>query len=169
MKFSGRFVFLMLFVICTGLLGFGLYLQYAKGTEPCPMCIMQRYAFIFIALMCLIAGLQNPGRLGQRIYSALLILASLTGAGIAVRQSWLQMNPTPFAECGPDMAYMINTFPISEALPMIFSGSGDCSKVDWSLFGLSIANWSFLCFLALCITAILIFSGKYIRSSRPII
>jgi disulfide bond formation protein DsbB len=27
------------------MLAFGLYLQHAKGIEPCPMCIMQRYAW----------------------------------------------------------------------------------------------------------------------------
>ena len=166
MKFSGRTIFLALFVICSGLLGFGLYLQYVEGTEPCPMCILQRYAFISIALLGLIAGIHHPARLGQRIYAALLLLLSLVGGSIAARQSWLQLNPSPFGECGPDMAYMINTFPISEALPMIFNGSGDCSKVDWTLFGLSIANWSFLCFLAICIAAILIFWGKCIRAPR---
>jgi disulfide bond formation protein DsbB len=30
---------------------------------------------------------------------------------------------------------------------MIFKGSGDCSKIDWTFLGGSIANWSFLCFV----------------------
>jgi disulfide bond formation protein DsbB len=32
---------------------------------------------------------------------------------------------------------------------MIFRGSGDCTKVDWTFLGLSIANWSALAFLGL--------------------
>jgi disulfide bond formation protein DsbB len=31
---------------------------------------------------------------------------------------------------------------------MIFKGSGDCTKIDWTFLGGSIANWSFLCFVA---------------------
>ena len=41
---------------------------------------------------------------------------------------------------------MIENYPISRAIPMIFRGSGDCSKVDWSFLGLTIANWSFIAF-----------------------
>jgi disulfide bond formation protein DsbB len=48
--------------------------------------------------------------------------------------------------CGRDFYGMIESFPLGRAIPMIFRGSGDCSKVDWTLLGGSIANWSFLCF-----------------------
>jgi disulfide bond formation protein DsbB len=30
---------------------------------------------------------------------------------------------------------------------MIFKGSGDCTKIDWTFLGGSIANWSFLAFV----------------------
>ena len=46
-------------------------------------------------------------------------------------------------------APMIETFPLKRAIPMIFRGSGDCTKVDWTFLGLSIANWSFLAFVAI--------------------
>jgi len=44
---------------------------------------------------------------------------------------------------------MIESFPLSRAIPLIFKGSGDCSKVDWTFLGGSIANWSFLVFTAM--------------------
>ena len=40
-------------------------------------------------------------------------------------------------------------FPLKRVIPMIFKGSGDCSAVDWTFLGLTIANWSFLCFSAI--------------------
>jgi disulfide bond formation protein DsbB len=43
---------------------------------------------------------------------------------------------------------MIESFPLKRAVPMIFKGSGDCAKVDWTFVGLTIANWSFVSFLA---------------------
>jgi len=36
---------------------------------------------------------------------------------------------------------------------MIFRGSGDCSKIDWTFLGLTIANWSFLWFAAFALLA----------------
>ena len=32
---------------------------------------------------------------------------------------------------------------------LIFKGSGDCAQVDWTFLGGSIANWSFVCFIAM--------------------
>jgi len=46
---------------------------------------------------------------------------------------------------------MIETFPLKRALPMIFRGGGDCSKIDWTLFGLTLANWSFIAFTVLTV------------------
>ncbi len=49
---------------------------------------------------------------------------------------------------------MIENFPLQRAIPMIFKGSGDCSKVDWTFLGGSIANWSFLCFCGLVLVGL---------------
>ncbi|AYH45493.1 disulfide bond formation protein B [Azoarcus sp. DN11] len=158
---SSRTLFLGLFAACVGLLGFGLYLQHVVGLEPCPMCIMQRYAFVAVALIALVGGLHNPGRTGTRAYSALILIAALVGAGVAARQTWIQIYPPEVAECGPDLEFMLDSFPLADALPMIFQGAGDCSKVDWSLLGLSIANWSLLTLTLIAIGAIvLIVRGK---------
>jgi disulfide bond formation protein DsbB len=57
---------------------------------------------------------------------------------------------------------MIENYPISRAIPMIFRGSGDCSVVDWTFLGGSIANWSFVCFVAfgLVLLALLVRGGR---------
>ena len=46
---------------------------------------------------------------------------------------------------------MIETFPLRRAIPMIFKGSGDCTAIDWTFLGLSIANWSFIAFAGMAI------------------
>ncbi|GAB4399220.1 MAG: disulfide bond formation protein B [Rhodoferax sp.] len=133
-------------VACVLVLAFGLYLQEVKGLEPCPMCIVQRYAFIFIAACALLASttakksLQNFGLVAVGI-------GALAGAGVAARQSWLQWYPPAVASCGRDFYSMIEDFPLSRAIPMIFRGSGDCSAVDWTFLGGSIANWAFIVFV----------------------
>ena len=131
---------------CIGMLAFGLYLQHVVGLNPCPMCIVQRYAMIGVLVVALIGSrLQKPG--GLAVLGALLALQAVFGAFVAARQSWLQWYPPEIVTCGRDFYGMIENFPIGRAVPMIFKGSGDCTKVDWTFLGGSIANWSFLCFV----------------------
>ena len=130
---------------CIALLAFGLYLQHAVGLEPCPMCIVQRYLFVLVALFAAI-GAALPAATA-RWSGGLMALLSLTGAGVAARQSWLQWFPPEVTACGRDLFGMIESFPLRRVIPMLFRGSGDCSAVDWTFLGLTIANWSFLNFL----------------------
>jgi disulfide bond formation protein DsbB len=143
---SARLIFLAIFVACVALMGFGLYLQHAQNLEPCPLCIFQRYAFVLIGAIALLAAVHGPGALGRSIYAALTIVAAGTGAAIAGRQIWLERNPRTAFDCGPDLSYMLDTFPLSQVLPKVFQGEGDCSKVVWRFLGLSIAEWAFVWF-----------------------
>ena len=135
---------------CVALLAFGMYLQYGVGLEPCPMCIVQRYALIGVAL-CSGVACVGRSKLWQMGWSVLALALAGFGAFTAARQSWLQWYPPEVATCGRDFYGMIESYPISRAIPMIFRGSGDCSAVDWTFLGGSIANWSFLCFSALAV------------------
>ena len=161
---SPRFLFLALFAACFALLGFGLYLQHLKGLEPCPMCIMQRYAFIAVGLTALVAGLHNPGRRGTRLYGGLVVLLALAGGGVAARQTWIQIYPPQVSECGPDLEFMLGSFPLADALPMIFRGAGDCSVIDWTFLGLSIANWSLVTFTLVALFAIVLIASQKART-----
>jgi disulfide bond formation protein DsbB len=87
---------------------------------------------------------------------ALLLLLAFLGAFVAARQSWLQWFPPEVYACGRDLYGMIESFPLSRVIPMIFRGSGDCSAVDWTFLGLSIANWSFLNFLLVGVIGLLL-------------
>ena len=142
----------LLCVACIAMLAFGLYLQHVVGLEPCPMCIVQRYALILVAVAAGITAFTH--RKGSLVVgTGLMVLLSGLGAFVAARQSYLQWYPPEIASCGRDLYGMIETFPLKRVIPMIFRGSGDCTKVDWTLFGLSIANWSFVCFVSIALLA----------------
>lgn len=143
-----RLPFFALFAVGTGLLAFGLYLQHIAGLEPCPMCIMQRYAFALATLTGLVAGVHGNTSGARRGYGVLIAVSALAGGGVAAWQSWLQRFPPDVSECGPGLEYMMESFPLTELLPMIFRGAGDCTAIDWTFLGLSIANWSLLSFIA---------------------
>jgi disulfide bond formation protein DsbB len=59
------------------------------------------------------------------------------------------------ASCGPGLDYMLETFPFSEVLKMIFTGSGDCTNIDWRFLGLSMPAWVLIALLALTVLGIL--------------
>ena len=140
---------------CVAMLAFGLYLQHVVGLEPCPMCIVQRYALTLVAV---VAGLTAAlsGRTALLTGSGVLVLLSGFGAFVAARQSLLQWYPPEVSSCGRDFYGMIETFPLQRAIPMIFKGSGDCSKIDWTFLGGSIANWSLVCFTLIALAALVL-------------
>jgi disulfide bond formation protein DsbB len=135
---------------CLGLLAFGMYLQHVVGLEPCPMCIVQRYALVLVGVLAALAAAMS-GRMGRRVLLGLAVLLALFGAFVAARQSWLQWYPPEILACGRDLYGMIESFPLRRVIPMVFRGSGDCSAVDWTFLGLTIANWSFLWFVAMAV------------------
>jgi protein dithiol:quinone oxidoreductase len=149
-------------VVCVLLLAFGLVLQHVVGLEPCPMCIVQRYAMVLIAIA---AGIATAFRSrGAHLAGAgLMVLLAGFGAFVAARQSWLQWNPPEVASCGRDFYGMIETFPLQRAIPMIFRGSGDCSKVDWTFLGGSIAKWSFVWFVLFGAVGVLLIARQWRR------
>jgi disulfide bond formation protein DsbB len=137
-----------------GMLIFGLYLQHVVGLNPCPMCIVQRYALIGVVFFGAI-GWRLRGW-GLTVSALLLVLMAGFGAFTAARQSWLQWYPPEIVTCGRDFYGMVENFPINRAIPMIFKGSGDCTKIDWTFLGGSIANWSFVAFVVFGLAGLLI-------------
>ena len=134
-------------VVCGLLLGFGYFLQYVQGLDPCPLCQVQR-AFYYLAGAAFLAGALH-GRL-PAVYSSLAALFALGGIGTAGRQVWLQHLPADkVPQCGPDLEFMLKNLPLSRTLEKLFTGTGECAVVDWSFLGLSIAEWSLAWFGAL--------------------
>jgi len=148
--------------ICVAMLAFGMYLQHVQGLEPCPMCIVQRYALVLVGVFAALAAL-TPRTGLQKTWALLGLLTAGGGAFTAARQSWLQWYPPELGSCGRDIYGMIESFPLRRAIPMIFQGSGDCSAVDWTFLGLTIANWGFVWFVIFGIVFVLLLA----RSSTP--
>jgi disulfide bond formation protein DsbB len=148
MRLSPRIVFAAIFVICVALTATAIfYMQEYLGLDPCPMCILQRYAFFAIALVALVAAIHGPERTPLKVYTALVIFFALAGGGVAVWHSYLQHFPPERETCGSDLDFLLSNFPLSQALPKIFAGGGSCSKVSWKMLGLSIPEWALVWFV----------------------
>lgn len=147
---SPRSVFFAGFAFCAALIAAALYFQHVGGLEPCPLCISQRIAIMAVGAIFMAAALHNAGRIGQRVYALAGLLAALGGAAISTRHVWLQhLPPEEVPACGPGLEYMLRNFPFAETLKFMLSGTGDCAKVDWTFFGVSMPGWTLVCFLLL--------------------
>jgi len=130
------------FLMCLSLISYALYAQYGLGLEPCPLCILQRVAVITAGVLFLLALLHDPGDRGARAYGVLIDLAALAGIAVAARQIWIIAQPPgSVAECGASLDYMMAVLPWHEVLAKVLTGSGECSKVDWTFLGLNMPTW----------------------------
>jgi disulfide bond formation protein DsbB len=155
-RFNSRIWFFLGFLGCTSLLAMGAYFQFVQGLNPCPLCISQRLAILATGIVFLIAAIHNPQQTGTTRYAIAGAITALMGASISTRHVWLQhLPPEEVPECGPGLDYMLQNFPLFETLKLMLSGTGDCAKVDWTLFGFSMPAWTLLAFLMLATLSLL--------------
>lgn len=150
MRPSPRITNLGIFVACAMLLASALFMQEVMDLKPCYLCIVQRVFVIFVGLTALLACIHNPGVTGRRAYAGVTILGALGGGGFAIRHLWLQGLPADrVPACGPPADYLLDVFPLAQALPMLLAGDGNCAVVDWTLLGVSIPGWLLVAFCGL--------------------
>jgi disulfide bond formation protein DsbB len=144
------------FAGCVFLLSMGAYFQFVGGLDPCPLCISQRIAILVTGLVFLAAGIHNPGQSGVTVYAILGAVSALCGAAISTRHVWIQnLPPDQVPECGPGLEYVLQNFPLFETVKLMLSGTGDCAKVDWTMFGFSMPAWTLVAFLMLATLSLL--------------
>ena len=133
-------------LIAIALLGVGLYLQFVREMSPCPLCILQRYAFVAVAIFCLIA-LALPAA-ATRAAAALAALSAITGAVIAGWHLWVKAHPA--VSCGIDpLETSLNKIFTAKLMPFLFQADGFCTTEYDPILGLSILQWSLIWF-AIC-------------------
>ena len=147
---SRQFINTLGFVACAGLLGFGYYLQFYQGLEPCPLCIFQRLAFMALGVVFFIAALHNPMGWGSRFYALLIAIAAGVGAALAYRHIYIQGLPADqVPECGPELDYMLDVLPLFDVVRKVLTGSGECADIQWSFMDLTIPQWALIAFAAM--------------------
>jgi len=148
------------FLVCTGLIGFALFLQYFRGLEPCPLCMIQRVVFIAIGFVFLIAAIAGPKGFFVKVYGVVAALLAITGVGFAMRHVWLQWNPPQMESCTAGLFTQLQRLPFASVIERALYATGDCARIDWTLLGLSIAEWSLLWFVALAILSVVYLTRK---------
>jgi protein dithiol:quinone oxidoreductase len=134
--------------VSLGLVGFALYLQHQMGWAPCPLCVIQRYVYVLVALLALLFAILPRG--ASRFGAGLTGLAALGGAGVAGWHVWVKANPS--VSCGIDpLETSLNRIPPAEWMPFLFKADGMCSTPYPPILGLDITQWSLLWFSVLAL------------------
>lgn len=154
---SFRAQFLFGFMACASLLAYAVFAQYGQMFEPCPLCIFQRVAMAATAAVALLGALHSPASAaGRKTYGLLAFVAAGSGIGIAARHVWLQhLPPEQVPACGPGLAYMVESMPsYMDVVKKVLQGSGECAEVNWTFLGISMPEWTLLCFVLLAAGAL---------------
>ena len=102
----------------SAVLGVAFLDQFANGELPCPLCLLQRAGFLLLA----IGPVLNVARGPRPAHYGVTILAGLLGAGFAMRQVLLHIEPGDAARLGA-MAHRTYA-PDTEASRLAGAGAG---------------------------------------------
>jgi protein dithiol:quinone oxidoreductase len=166
LRWSFRPLFAFGALSCFLLVAYAYYLQTVQGLEPCPLCIFQRIGFIATGAVLLLGALQNPARIGRRVYGVLGALTTIAGGAVAGRHIWLRhLPPDQVPACGPGLDFMLEAFPLGKTLKTVFTGSGECAQSDgWTMLGLDMPSWALIGFIGLF--ALSVFAGFMARGKE---
>ncbi|QET01963.1 disulfide bond formation protein B [Cupriavidus pauculus] len=148
MQANSRAYFLLIAFLSFGAVAFAVYLQMAEGYQPCPLCIMQRFAFLGIGIFSLLAVVAQNTR---TLWQGLGMLSGVAGIAVAGYHVSLLLNPK--ASCGIDpLENWVNQLPTARVLPQLFYSDGLCTAELPPILGLSIPAWSLIWLVSLTLT-----------------
>ena len=137
--------------VALALVGAALYLQHVHDMLPCPLCVLQRYAFLGIALFSLVGALMKKPKVGI----SLALVSGIAGLGVVGKHLYVLANPG--FSCGIDpLTTTLNKIPTATLLPWLFKADGWCEAATDQIIGLSIPQWSAIWFVALTMALALI-------------
>lgn len=129
----------LLLFSCISFLGAGFYFQYNMGLEPCHLCIIQRIAFLIIALSSIIALINPLKNYLKYISNIIWVAGSSLGLYGGIKLVYTQLNPPELSfgsGCSLSAEQLINNYPFLDWFPMMFEAKGSCSESSYSFFGI---------------------------------
>jgi disulfide bond formation protein DsbB len=138
---SFRLFYAILFVVSVAALAVAYYLQNTQGLAPCPLCILQRFGFMWLAAFALLGVLR--GLLGW-LGNGLAALGGAAATAVAGYQNWLHMNPSATCMMDDPHKNFVNDLPTAQWWPEMFKASGSCSTPLEPFFGLQIPLWALI-------------------------
>ncbi|SOE82314.1 Disulfide bond formation protein DsbB [Caballeronia arationis] len=153
-----RRLLVLLGIVCLALVGGALYLQYYHGEDPCPLCIIQRYFFVLVAVFAFLGAGLNGWR-GVALLESLVALSALGGIVTAARHVYVQARPG--FSCGFDtLQPVVDGLPPARWLPQVFKVAGLCETPYPPILGLSLPQWSLVAFAVIFLAVVVSLRSK---------
>lgn len=151
----------LLGLICLALIGGALYMQVVLGETPCPLCILQRYALLLIAMFAFIGAAMRSSR-SLTLFEGLVVLSAIGGVVAAGRHVYILASPA--ISCGLDVLQpIVDGLPLATLFPLGFQVDGFCSTAYPPVLGLSLAQWALVAFV---LTTVLVPFGIYCNRKK---
>lgn len=147
-----RFLFSLASLACALIIGAAFYLKQTVDLGPCALCQVQRTALIVCGVLALFATCHAPGPQGMRRYSLGFLLFALAGLTTAGTQVWLQTASAdqliPFIA---RLEHLFGLLSLDKCIDGLRSDAMFCAEITWTLFGISLPEWSLLAFTGLAL------------------
>ncbi|AOX99586.1 disulfide bond formation protein B [Jeongeupia sp. USM3] len=160
--------FLLIFIACAAMIGFALYHQIYNWVMPCLMCVYQRLAILVVGLLALLAAVWRPNsKAGVKLLGGLMIAVASAGALAAIWNLRLQYGPAdPSVTCAASLPFPIDLNQMPAWIGTLVRPVGDCSAVDFTLFGVTMPVWVLLTCLGLIAVIIGLCSARCAEIGR---
>jgi disulfide bond formation protein DsbB len=152
---SSRNALLLIAAVSIALVGAALYLQHAKDMLPCPLCVIQRYLFLGVAVFSLIGAFANK----IKALGTLALLCALGGLGVVAKHLYVLAHPG--FSCGIDpMETALNKIPTATLVPWLFRADGLCEAAQDTVLGLNVPQWSAVWFAILTLSLVWVLARR---------
>lgn len=136
-------------------LGAALLSQYWGGLAPCELCLLQRWPWtvaITVSLVALLVG-SRPSLPWVALVLAIVFATGVVFAfyHVGVEQKWFAGPSACTAPSGGALTLEQMKQQILGTAPVL------CDRVQWSLFGVSLAGWNLLASLVMTATCLVAF------------
>lgn len=141
-------------LLCVAAVAIALVSQHVFGMQPCAWCVLQRFIFLVIALVCWLGLLL--GRRSAIMGRVTALLAVLLSAG-GIAAAWYQYTVAAHMfSCDLTFAdrFMVKSG-LDASLPWLFGIFATCMDARVSLLGLEYALWGLGLFAVTGILAIM--------------
>jgi disulfide bond formation protein DsbB len=151
-----------------GLIVVAIALTELLHLDPCHLCIFQRLLDMTLVLAFGLATWRY-GRPDRVLWLSVAGIVSLVGMGVAGFQSWEQEFPEDGLSCSGSEPNVIERLVewLGQRWPLLFLATGFCDSKELVIFGLSLANWSFVSFTGFALVAALfLFKPAFFTGAR---
>jgi disulfide bond formation protein DsbB len=164
MSLTTRSFALLVLAVGTAVLGTALLSQFWGGLQPCELCLLQRWpwdAAIVIALVAALAGGRGALPWLALIFAGVFAVSSAFAFyHVGVDHHWFAGPSACTASGGGAMTLEDMRRQILGTAPVM------CDRVQWSLFGVSLAGWNLLASLAMTVICAWVFARARPRRAR---